>query len=286
MSVFRSGSAAQVDRIAAAVGGVTFLLGLIAIAIGATAPAPDQVPTAISTTVASTPIPGDPVTMTVLSTEPPTRSTNPPRITQDVTVTEGAGSGSVVVTTTDVPAVAVQPFLGSAVAVILVQLGLLTLLALFLAFATQRVLLGEYGFRRVSTGGAIIGADEAAGVKHDVASADETADLSRPLFEKAPVPDPRLRLLQSRIALELAVRKLAADNDLPSGLSMPYVVRDLVAKKKMSDRLASAVVDLGDLGDRLGHGAEVSPDALTLLSDSYAQALAKVGGKIKVTKAK
>src|SRR5690606_4241112 len=104
--------------------------------------------------------------------------------------------------------------------------------------------LGEYGVR---VGGASVSQarstseavteEEAATVKRDVAAAREAADLSRPLFEKAPVSDPRLRLLQSRITLELDVRKLAQENDLPSGLSIPYVVKGLVSAKKMSPKL-------------------------------------------------
>ena len=283
MSVFSHGARERVDRIAAAAGGVAFLAGITAIAIGSLAPQVASAPTMISTTVASTPIPGDPVTMTVQSTEPPTRSTAAPRVTQEVTTTEGAGAGTVVVTTREVPPAAVTPFLGSRVAGIVFQLILVTFAALLIALATQRVLLGEYGLRRpVAPGGLpIVDEGEAAGVKHDVESAAEAPDLSRPLFAGAGVTDTRLRLIQDRIALELEVRKLALNNDLPSGLTIPYVVRGLVEKRKMTPALASAVTALSSIGDRLGSGAALSPDTTTLLTDAYARALAKVGGKIR-----
>jgi hypothetical protein len=122
---------------------------------------------------------------------------------------------------------------------------------------------------------------DAVVIKREVGAAGEAPDLSRPLYEKAPVTDPRLRLLQSRIALELEVRTLAQNNDLPSGLSIPYVVKGLVDKKKMSPKLATAISGLHDMGDRIGRGAEISLDTTTLLTEAYAQALAKVGGKIK-----
>ena len=284
MSVFANGSQDKVDRIAAAVGGVAFLAGIVAMAIGATAPAPAAPPSAVSTTVVSSAIPGDPITQTVLTTDPPTRPTLAPRVTREVTVTEGTESGSVVVTTAPSLATAEQPFLGSKVAVIVVQLLLITLASLFLAFATQRILLGEYGIRRTAAAaarGIPIDEAEAKAVKQDVVSGTEAPDLSRPLFEKAGVMDARLRLLQSRIALELEVRKLAQDNDVPASLSILSVVRGLVEKKKMSPKLASGITSLNELGDRLGTGAEITPDAVTLLTESYAQALAKIGGKIK-----
>jgi|GEM_PF-6606420 len=284
MSVFAHGSRDTVDRIAAAVGGIAFLVGIVAMAIGATGPAPAAPPSAVSTTVVSSAIPGDPITQTVLTTDPPTRSTLPPRVTREVTVTEGTESGSVVVTTSPSLATVEQPFLGSKVAVIAVQLLLITLASLFLAFATQRILLGEYGIRRMAAAtarGIPIDEAEAKAVKQDVVSGTEAPDLSRPLFEKAGVTDARLRLLQSRIALELEVRKLAQDNDVPASLSIPSVVHGLVEKKKMSPKLASGITSLNELGDRLGTGAEITPDAVTLLTESYAQALAKIGGKIK-----
>jgi hypothetical protein len=177
-----------------------------------------------------------------------------------------------------------QPFLGSEVAVVAVQLLLITLASLFLALATQRILLGEYWFRRVAIAGVRshpIDEGEAKAVKQDVVAAAEAPDLSRPIFERSGVTDARLRLLQSRIALELEVRKLASDHDVPASLSIPSVVRGLVERKKMSAKLAAAITSLNELGDRLGGGAEITPDAVTLLTESYAQALAKIGGKIK-----
>lgn len=284
MPVLGNGSRDTVDRIAAAVGGVAFLAGIAAMAVGALAPAPAAPPSAVSTTVVSSPIPGDPVTQTVTTTDPPTRPTLAPRVTEEVTVTEGSTEGSVTVTTAPTVATVDQPFLGSKVAVVVVQLLLITLAALFLAFATQRILLGEYWLRRVALAGVRshpIDEGEAKAVKQDIVAATEAPDLSRPLFEKSGVADARLRLLQSRIALELEVRKLALDNDVPASLSIPSVVRGLVEKKKMSAKLAAGIESLNELGDRLGGGAEITPDAVTLLTESYAQALAKIGGKIK-----
>ncbi|CAN5307292.1 hypothetical protein BH09ACT5_BH09ACT5_00160 [soil metagenome] len=284
MPVLGNRSRDRVDRIAAAVGGVAFLAGIAAMAVGALAPASADPPSTVTTTVVSSPVPGDPVTQTVTTTEPPTRATLPPRITEEVTVTEGAAPGSVVVTTAPAVASVDQPFLGSTVAVVAVQLLLITLTALLLAFATQRVLLGEYWIRRASVAGVRghpIDESEAKAVKHDIVSATEAPDLSRPLFERSGVADARLRLLQSRIALELEVRRLAQDNDVPASLSIPSVVRGLVEKKKMSPKLAAGITSLNELGDRLGSGAEITPDATTLLTESYAQALAKIGGKIK-----
>ncbi|CAN5163824.1 hypothetical protein BH11ACT4_BH11ACT4_24880 [soil metagenome] len=293
MAVFRNDARIKADRAAAAVAGFAFLLGIVLMVLGNTGVAGAVVPVPASTTVVSSPIPGAEVTMTELHTNPPSRSTLPPTVTQDVTITSGGGSdGSVVVTTG--PAAAVEPFLGSRVANVVFQLLLVTLAALFLAFAVHRVLLGEYGFGRAARasagtsggdpavlGQAVIGVDEAAAIKGDIAAASEAADLSRPLYEKGGITDPRLRLLQSRIALELEVRKLAQNHDLPSGLTIPYVIGGLVEKKAMTERLASGIGALSAIGDRLGLGAELTPDATTLLTESYAQALAKVGGKIK-----
>ena len=284
MPVLGNGSKDRVDRIAATVGGLAFLAGIAAMAVGALAPVPDAPPTAVSTTVVSTPLPAPAVTQTVMTTTPPTRPTLEPRVVREVTVTEGGGEGSMTVITSPTVATIDQPFLGSKVAVIVVQLLLITLASLFLAFATQRILLGEYWFRRASFAGVRgdpIDEGEAKAVKHDIVAATEAPDLSRPLFEKAGVADARLRLLQSRIALELEVRKLAQDNDVPASLSIPSVVRGLVEKKKMTPKLAAGITSLGELGDRLGGGAEITPDAVTLLTESYAQALAKIGGKIK-----
>ena len=284
MPVLGNGSRDRVDRIAAGVGGAAFLAGIALMAIGATAPAPAAPPTSLSTTVVSSPVPGAATTQTVTTTNPPSRPTLAPRIVTETTVTEGGEQGSVLVTTSPASAAVDQPFLGSKVAVIVVQLLLITLASLFLAFATQRILLGEYWLRRVAAAGVRstpIDEGEAKAVKQDIVSATEAPDLSRPLFEKAGVADARLRLLQSRIALELEVRKLAQDHDVPASLSIPSVVRGLVEKKKMSPKLASGITSLNELGDRLGGGAEITPDAITLLTESYAQALAKIGGKIK-----
>jgi hypothetical protein len=155
--------------------------------------------------------------------------------------------------------------------------------ALLLAFGTQRVLLGSYGVRRSpsTADAAPIEEDDAVAVKKAVLAVGEAPDLSRPLFERRGIPDARLGLLESRIALELEVRKLAQNNDLPSSLTMPYVVRGLVDKKKMSPKLASVVVELNSIGDRISRGAEISVDTTTLLAEAFAQALARVGGKIK-----
>jgi hypothetical protein len=285
MSVFANGSRDRVDRIAAAVGGLAFVAGIVAMTVGALAPAPTAPPSAVSTTVVSSPIPGDPVTQTVTTTDPPLRPTLEPRVSEEVTVTEGSTEpGSLTVTTSPAVAVVEQPFLGSSVAVVAVQLLLVTLAALFLAFATQRILLGEYWIRRVAAAGVRstpIDEAEATAVKQDVVMAGEAPDLSRPIFERTGVTDARLRLLQSRIALELEVRKLAQDHEVPASLSIPFIVRGLVEKKKMSAKLGSAITALNELGDRLGGGAEITPDAVTLLTESYAQALAKLGGKIK-----
>lgn len=288
MAVFANGARHKADRIAALVAGLAFLAGIFAMVWGNGITSDVTAPVPVSTTVVSSPLPGSPVTQTVQSTEPPLRATNPPVITTVTTTTEGGAPGLVVVTTSDAPAT--QPFLGSRVANIVFQLLLITLASLLLAFAVHRVLLGEYGMRLAPATPAaappvgvlpVVAEDEAAAVKRDVAAAPEVADLSRPLYENAGVTDTRLRLLQSRIALELEVRKLAQNNDLPSGLTIPFVVRGLIEKKKMSDLLGEAVSTLSSIGDRLGRGAELSPDATTLLTETYAQALAKVGGRIK-----
>jgi hypothetical protein len=283
VAVFTSGAKERVDRIAAIVGGVAFLGGILLMALGN--PLTDAAtPQPVTTTVISSPLPGAAQTQTVLTTDPPTRATLAPRVTQEVTVTEGGSAGSVVVTTGPGLVTETLPP-GTRVISIAVQLILITLAALLLAFATQRVLLGEYGAQRVAgwrgAGGASVDEAEASAVKLDIAEAHETPDLSRPLFERSGVTDARLRLLQSRIALELELRKLAQDNDLPSGLSVPYVARGLVEKNKMSERLASAITALSAIGDRLGRGAELSPDTTTILTESYSQALAKVGGKLR-----
>lgn len=277
MPVITDGRRRTADHTAAIVGVLAFGLGIAGIVITNTAPV--ETPTSAQTTVISSPIPGEAVTMTVLSTTPPVRPTLAPRITQDVTVTEGTGNGEMVVTTA--PTERVEPFLGSTVASLTFQVILVTFAALLLAFATQRILLGSYLPGRLVVAGGVVDETEAAAIKKLVAAATEAADLSRPLFDKSGVPDARLRLLESRITLEQEVRKLAQNNDLPSGLTVPYVVRGLVEKKKMTPKLAAAVTELADLGDRLSRGAEISLDATTLLTEAYAQALTKVGGKIK-----
>jgi len=281
MPVFTKNARTRADRIAAIVGLAAFAAGLTLIAMDATAagsPAP-------SATIVTSPLPGDPVTTTTKSTTPPTNPTREPRVTQEVTTTEGTGNGTVTVTT---PVDAEGPWFGSDAADVTFQVMLVTFAALLLAFACRRVLLGEYGMRVAAASDGpdhgvheTISETEATRVKQDVAAARETQDLSRPLFEKAPVSDPRLRLLQSRITLELEVRKLAQDNDLPSGLTIPFVVKGLVSAKKMSPKLASGVVALSAVGERIGQGADVSLDTTTLLGEAYAQALAKVGGKIR-----
>ena len=281
MSVPATTARTKADRIAAIVGLVAFLVGISAIVWGAVSPVPAA---AVATTVVSSPIPGGPVTTTVRETTPPTNPTREPRITQDETVVEGTGPGTV--TVTSAPPAATTPWLGSRAADITFQVILVTFAALLLAFATHRVLLGQYGVRSaaVAAGGvevAPVTEQDAVLVKRDVAAAREAPDLSRPLFEKASVTDPRMRLLQSRIALELAVRTLAQHSELPSGLSVPYVLSGLVEKKKMSPKLAEAITSLHDIGDRLGHGVHISLDTTTLLTEAYAQALAKVGGKIR-----
>lgn len=266
----------RVDRIAAAVGALVFLIGIAAVVWGANSQIAN--PTAVSTSMSS-PIPGGSVTQTVQTTEPPV-STRPPRVTTEVTVTEGAGPGEVVVTTSPV---GLDPFLGSSVAGISFQVLLVTLTAILIGFATQRMLLGFVGPGVPAMPNFVPPVDEAeaAAVKNDALAAQEAADLSRPLFDRVGVPDPRMRLLQSRVALELDVRQLAQVNDLPSGLTIPYVVKGLVDKKKMTPKLASAVVSLAEMGDRISNGAALSPDAVSLLTDAYAQTLAKVGGKVK-----
>lgn len=283
MAVFSRNARSRADRIAALVAGLAFLVGIVAMVLG-NSPSAAEPPSAVSTTVVSSAIPGPAVTETSQHTSPPSRPTNPPTVIQDTVVTSGSGDSSVVVTTA--PAVQSQPFLGSRVANIVFQLLLVTLASLFIAFAVHRILLGEYGVRPAasragSPAASAIEVDEAAAVKRDVAAAPETADLSRPLYEKGGITDTRLRLLQSRIALELEVRKLAQNHDLPSGLTIPYVIAGLVEKKAMTEQLASGITALSTIGDRLGLGAELTTDASTLLGDSYAQALAKVGGKIK-----
>lgn len=281
MPVFATSARQKADRIAAIVGLLAFVAGIVVIVWGATTPA---VSAPVSTTVVSSPVPGGPVTTTVRETAAPI-STKAPRVTQDETVVEGTGPGTYTVTTA--PPAASSPLLGSVAADLTVQVILVTLGALLIAFGTHRVLLGEYGVRvpLAAGGGAAplprVDEKDAAVLKREVGAAGEAPDLSRPLYEKAPVTDPRLRLLQSRIALELEVRTLAQNNDLPSGLSIPYVVKGLVDKKKMSPKLATAISGLHDMGDRIGRGAEISLDTTTLLTEAYAQALAKVGGKIK-----
>lgn len=280
MPVFRSGARSKADRAAAIVGILSFGAGVLGIAW--TNSASTAAPATAQTTVVSSPIPGDPVTTTVQNTTPPVRATLEPKVTQEVTVTEGGGEGSMIVTTG--PVEVAPPFLGSTVANLAFQVLLVALASLLLAFGTQRVLLGEYGVRRTALpgGGDVIDEDAAAAVKREVLAAGEAADLSRPLFARRGIPDARLALLESRIALEQEVRTLAQHNDLPSGLTVPYVVRGLVSKKRMSSKLASAVVELSEIGDRIGRGAELSLDTTTLLTEAYSQALARVGGKIRV----
>ncbi len=274
MPVFNNGVRRRVDRIAAIVGAAVFVAGIAGIGFGVRASA--ETPAPQQTTVVSSPIPGDPETMVVRSTQPPTRATLEPRILEETTVTQAGSTGSGVVTTG--PAVAHTPD----VTVVAIQFILVTFAALLAAFATHVVLLGRYGpAPRAAIAGSIIEVDDAAAVKAEVAAAGEARDLSRPLFDAAGVPDTRLRLLQSRIALEVEVRKLASNHDLPSGLTIPFVVKGLVDKKKMSPKLASAIIELGELGERISRGADLSADTTTLLADAYAQALAKVGGKIK-----
>lgn len=282
MPVFRSAARQKADRIAATVGLLAFAAGITAIVFGAIAPTSTD---PVSTTIVSSPIPGGPVTTTVRETAAPV-STKEPRVTQDETIVEGTGPGTYTVTTA--PPASRSPLLGSTAADLAVQVILVSIAAFFIAFGTHRVLLGEYGLRSAPAGvggggSALPRVDEkdAVAVKRDVTAAGEAPDLSRPLYEKAPVTDPRLRLLQSRIALELEVRMLAQNNDLPSGLTIPYVVKGLVDKKKMTPKLAAAITGLQDVGDRLSRGAEISLDTTTLLTEAYAQALAKVGGKIK-----
>lgn len=269
-----------VDRVAAIVGVATFTVGLLGIIVTNATPA--DAPAAISTTVVTSPIPGPATTSTVQRTSPPVRETLEPRITQEVTVTEDASEGSVVVSTT--PAPPAEPFLGSIVASLAFQLILVTLAALLLAFGTQRLLLGTAAGRR-SVGVAAIEESEAVAITKNVTAASEAPDLSRPLFARGSVPDARLRLLESRIDLELDVRRLAQEHDLPSSLTIPSVVRGLVDKKKMSPKLAAAVTALHDVGDRLSRGAEISLDTTTMLTEAYAQALARVGGKVKAGRA-
>lgn len=281
MAVFTNAARRRVDRVSAAVGALAFLLGVVGVTWGALTP--PNTPSTISSTVVASPIPGDVRTRTVQTTLPPTSPTRAPRVTTEVTTEQAPTAGEVVVTTSPAPVEA--PFLGSSVASVVFQLILVALLALLLAFGTQRVLLGEYGIRRsVFAKGErddIVGGDEVDDVKRDVVAAGEQRDATRPLFDTAGVPDPRLRLLQSRIALEQEVRKLAQDNEVPSNLSVPAVVKGLVEKKRMSPKLAGAVVTLIDLGERLSRGADLSVDTMTTLTEAYAQALGKVGGKIR-----
>ena len=282
MAVFSNAARRSVDRIAATVGAVAFVLGLIAVAIGAFTPPP--APVALSTTMVSSPLPGDPVVSTTQATLPPTSPTREPRVSTEVTTTEGVGGGELVVTT--VPVAAALPFLGSAVASVTFQVILVALLALLLAFATQRVLLGEYGIRKPAFVGAeaaddVIAPDEADDVKRAVVAAGEQRDATRPLFDTAGVPDPRLRLVQNRIALEQELRTLARDNDVASNLSIESVARGLVERKRMTPKLAGAVVALAALGERIARGADLSVDSMTTLTEAYAQALSKIGGKIR-----
>ncbi|MDP3209398.1 MAG: hypothetical protein Q8M65_09650 [Rhodoglobus sp.] len=280
MSVFSDSARRKADRAAAIVGGAAFAIGIFGVVF--TAVIPGEAPPSAETTVVSSAIPGEAITMTVRSTTPPYNPTNTPRVVQEDTVTEGGGPGTVVITTA--PAEYVAPFLGSSVAGIAFQVVFVTLASLLLAFATQSILLGNYGLRRAGTpsgGVGFIDESEAAAVKGSAVAAGETADLSRPLFARRGIPDARLGLLESRITLELEVRKLAQHSDLSTGLTIPYVVKDLIAKKKMSPKLGSAVVELSSIGDRISRGAEISVDTTTLLTEAYAQALARVGGKIK-----
>lgn len=281
MAVFTNAARRRVDRVSAAVGALAFLLGVVGVTWGALTP--PNTPSTISSTVVASPIPGDVRTRTVQTTLPPTSPTRAPRVTTEVTTEQAPTAGEVVVTTGPAPVEAA--FLGSSVASIVFQLILVALLALLLAFGTQRVLLGEYGIRpsvfAKEERHDIVGGDEVDDVKRDVVAAGEQRDATRPLFDTAGVPDPRLRLLQSRIALEQEVRKLAQDNEVPSNLSVPAVVKGLVEKKRMSPRLAGAVVTLIDLGERLSRGADLSVDTMTTLTEAYAQALGKVGGKIR-----
>ncbi|HWS49888.1 MAG TPA: hypothetical protein VN241_02660 [Microbacterium sp.] len=285
MAVFTNAARRRVDRISAIVGGIAFVLGLIAVTIGAFAPVSG--PSSVSSTMVSSPIPIAPTTQTVETTVPASNATRAPRVTTEVTITEETLAGEYVVTTT--PVAAAEPFLGSKVASVTFQVLLVALLALLLAFATQRVLLGEYGIRKpvFATGEPaedLIGSDEVGDIKAEVVSAGEQRDATRPLFDAAGVPDPRLRLLQSRIALEQEVRKLAQESEVPSNLSMPAVVKGLVEKKRMTPKLAGAVVALSGFGDRLSRGADLSVDTMTTLTEAYAQALSKVGGKIRDNK--
>lgn len=285
MPVFKNNARTKADRIAAVVGLAAFGAGVALIVMGVQAP--DATPPTPTTTTVSTATPTEPTTTTTEGTISPWRSGYPTRTYEEVSTTNGAPGGSVVSVTTSA-ATPAGPWLGSTAADLTFQVLLVTLAALLLAYGTRRVLLGEYAgsgggasVAPVVAATAVVTEDEAAAVKKEVAAAREAADLSRPLFEKAPVTDPRMRLLQSRITLELDVRKLAQNSDLPSGLTMPFVVKGLVDAKKMSPKLGSSVVTLTEIGERLGQGADVSLDTTSLLSDAYAQALAKVGGKIR-----
>lgn len=285
MPVFKNNARTKADRIAAVVGLAALGAGIALIVMDAQAP--DATTPVPATTAVSTSAPTDPSTTTTEGTISPWRSGYPVRTYEEVSTTDGAPGSSVVTVTTSTP-IPASPWLGSRAADLTFQVILVTLAALLLAYGTRRVLLGEYAGGGSGASGAPIMAgtapvteDEAAAVKKDVGAAREAADLSRPLFEKAPVTDPRMRLLQNRITLELDVRKLAQDNDLPSGLTMPFVVKGLVDARKMSPKLGASVVALAEIGERLGQGADVSLDTTTLLSDAYSQALAKVGGKIR-----
>ena len=285
MPVFKNNARTKADRIAAVVGLAAFGAGIALVVQGVQTPdAPPPTPT---TTSISSALPTEPTTTTTEGTISPWRAGLPVR-TYEETSTTGGAPGTSVVTVTTSPAVSQERWLGSAAADLTFQVILVTLAALLLAYGTRRVLLGEYaGGGGEASAVPIAGKndtvteDEAAAVKKDVGAAREAADLSRPLFEKAPVTDPRMRLLQNRITLELDVRKLAQDNDLPSGLTMPFVVKGLVDAKKMSPKLGSSVIALAEIGERVGKGADVSLDTTTLLSDAYSRALAKVGGKIR-----
>ncbi|MDH6181331.1 hypothetical protein M2152_001513 [Microbacteriaceae bacterium SG_E_30_P1] len=278
MPVFKTNARIKADRVAAIVGVASFAAGLTLIAFETvTGPPPEP-----SVTTVTSPLPGGQTTTTTDTTAPPFNSTSEPRVTHETSVTEGAPA---VVTVTSGGA---NPWLGSPAATAAAQLLLVTAASLLLALATRRVLLGEYGVHVDATGPGSTDARadtitelEAAATKHDVAAARETPDLSRPLFAGPSVNDPRLRVLQHRISLELDVRTLAQNNDLPSGLTIPYVVDCLVAAKRMSPQLGSAVVALSEIGERVGHGATVSLDATTLLTEAYSGALAKVGGRIR-----
>ncbi len=74
--------------------------------------------------------------------------------------------------------------------------------------------------------------------------------------------DPNLALVGFRIAIEQRLRRLAANNDIPSqGRSLSQLMRDLSDRNLISLGMGTGLNDLIVLGNQAAHGHEVSSEA-------------------------